>query len=99
MNRENGDDAEPGRQVEAPLERARQRPAEHEQTEPEPADEKREPEEVEPPHDVLGPRRPRRAVSGGRRWRGDPDAVRVDARDDVAVAGEGMPADGVRAAR
>ena len=55
-----------GDAVEAPLRLGRRVAAQHEQPEAEPADQQREAEEVEPADDVLGRRRPGRAVRVGR---------------------------------
>ena len=85
--------------VEAPLGPRRHRAAHDEQAEPEPADQQREREEVEPADDVLLVRRPGCAERLGRRRGALAHAEREDPGDDVAVGRDHAPADGVRAAR
>ena len=58
-----------------------------------------EAEEPEPAHEMLGPRRPARAVGARHGRRGHADTERPDAGDDMRVGGDRMPAHGVRAAR
>ena len=96
---EHRDDAEPRHLVEARLRARGQRAAHDQQPEAEAADQQHEREEVRPAHDVLGARRAGRAVRLRRRRRRDADAERPDARDDVPVGRDGVPAHGVRAAR
>src|SRR5205823_12785348 len=83
--------------VEAALGTRRERAADDEKPESEPAEEKREREEVGPADEVLRSGRPGRAVRLGRWRRGEPDAERVDARDDVSVRRHGVPAHRVEA--
>ncbi len=66
---------------------------------PQPTDEKREREEVDPADNVFGPRRPGCSVGVGRRRRLDAHAEREHARDNVPVVGDGVPANRVRACR
>ena len=77
---------------EAPLRGRRQLDASQEQPEPKPAQQERQREEVRPANDVLRRRRARCAVGLGRRRGFYPDAEGEDARHDVAVLGEHMPA-------
>src|SRR5207244_2901108 len=75
---EHADRADPGDDVEAALGGARQGAADDEEAEAHATDEEREREEVRPADDVLGPRRPGRAVGLGRRRRRVPDAEGED---------------------
>jgi hypothetical protein len=73
--------------------------AEHQQTKAKTSHQQGKCEEVRPANEVLSAGRPRGAVRFGRRRRGHSDAEGVDAGDDMAVAREGVPADGVGAGR
>ena len=96
---EHRDRAGSGDPVEPPLRAQGQLAGNDEQAEADAADEQREGEEVQPPHDVLRRRRPLRAHRVGDERRRNADAEGVDARDDVPVVRESLPPDRVRPAR
>ena len=98
---EHADDADPGeREQRASRPRGGTvRPRRQRSRKPSEPISEREREEVQPAHDVLGPRRAARAVRLGRRQRRHAHAERPHARDDVRVGRERVPADRVRARR
>ncbi len=89
-------DSGSGDQEEARFRSGRQLLSKHEQTKAETSDDEGEREEVEPAHEVFAASGPRRAERISRRGRANAHAEREDARHDVPVTGECVPADGVR---
>ena len=80
---------------EAPLDSRGEWPRQNEKPERDPAQEERERQEVAPAHNVLRDRRPRCAEGVRGRRCGDADAEREQARADVAVMRQYLPANRV----
>ena len=94
MDRREGAEAAGDR--DPPLELPRDgKAAQDDQAESQRADRQRDPEEPDPPNDVLRRRRSTRAVGVLDRRRRDADAERPHAGDDVRVGGDRLPPHGV----